>query len=94
MSHEQIMSQSLNEIKHILTPSYDAVEVVENSRHPFDDIEQFEDELMRKSVIGDVLIINSTHDRYPRLIRVAFNGFKCDVASAQALNVEQLNYAN
>lgn len=36
----------------------------------------------------------SCHDRYPRLIRVAFNGFKCDVASAQALNLEQLNYAN
>lgn len=94
MSYNQIMSSSIDEIKHILTPSYDAVEVVENSQHPFEDIEQFEEELMHKSVIGDVLIINRTHNRYPRLIRVAFNGFMCDVASAQSLKIDQLNYAN
>lgn len=93
MSYTHIMSQSLDEIKQLLTPSYDAVEVVEDNRHPFDDIEQFEEELMHSSVIGDVLIINRTPNQYPRLIRVAFNGFKCDVASAQALKSDQLHYA-
>lgn len=76
-----------------LFPSFDAVEVVTDNRHPFDDIEQFEDELMHKSVIGEVLIINRTPTRYPHLIRVAFNGFKCDVASAQPVTPAQLNYA-
>ena len=91
MSHTQI--PSVDTLKQLVSTPFDAVEIVTDNPHPFDDIEQFEDNLMHKSVIGDVLIVNHKHNQYPRLVRIAFNGFKCDVESAQVLTQDQVNYA-
>jgi len=74
-------------------PSFDAVTISDDHWHPFDDIEQFEDELRLDSVIGEVLIVNKQHTHYPRLVSITFNGFMCDVTSARVLTQDQLHYA-